>query len=116
MEYRGGSFKLVENVRLYAFIFSSMNTHQVSVIKVLVIDGVLSCVADSLQDRCFASISPTDYKDTKASKSCSKIIAIKWHWHDSNCCLADSCDSHLFSHFGATLSTMIPHTMTLSAH
>jgi hypothetical protein len=48
------------------FIFRSMNTHQVLII--LVVDTrVLGCVADSLQERRFASISPTDYKDTKAS-------------------------------------------------
>ena len=48
------------------FIFRSTNTHQVLII--VVIDArILGCVADSLQERRFASISPTDYKDTKAS-------------------------------------------------
>ena len=55
------------------FIFRSMSTHQVLVI--LVVDTrLLGCVADSLQERCFASISPTDYKDTKASIFCSEVI------------------------------------------
>ena len=53
-----------------------MKTHQVLII--LVVDTrVLGCVADSLQERRFASISPTDYKDTKASIICSKLIVIK---------------------------------------
>ena len=52
-----------------------MKTHHVLVI--LVVDTrVLSCVADSLQERRFASISPTDYKDTKASIFRSKLIGI----------------------------------------
>jgi hypothetical protein len=52
-----------------------MNTHQILII--LVVDTrVLGCVADSLQERRLASISPTDYKDTKASIYCSKIIGI----------------------------------------
>ena len=55
------------------FIFRSMSTHQVLVI--LVVDTRLfGCVADSLQERCFASISPTDYKDTKVSIFCSEVI------------------------------------------
>ena len=50
-----------------------MNTHQVLI--VLVVDTrVLGCVADSLQERRFASISPTDYKDTKASIFRSEVI------------------------------------------
>ena len=58
------------------FIFRSMKTHHVLVI--LVVDTrVLSCVADSLQERRFASISPTDYEDTKASIFRSKLIGIK---------------------------------------
>ena len=57
------------------FIFRSMNTHQVLLI--LVVDTmVLSCVADSLQERRFASISPTDYKDTKALIFRSEFIGI----------------------------------------
>ena len=55
------------------FIFKSMNTHQVLVI--LVVDTrLLGCVTDSLQERRFASISPTDYKDTKASILRSEVI------------------------------------------
>ena len=57
------------------FILRSMTTHQVLII--LVVDTrVLGCVADSLQDRRFASISPTDYKDTKASIFRSEVIGI----------------------------------------
>ena len=52
-----------------------MNAHQIVII--LVVDTrVLSCVADSLQERRFARISPTDYKDTKASIFRSEVIAI----------------------------------------
>ena len=55
------------------FILSSMNTDQVLLL--LVIDTrVLGCVADSLQERRFASISSTDYEDTKASIFRSEII------------------------------------------
>ena len=44
---------------------------------ILVVDArVLGCVADSLQQRRFAGISPTDYKDTKASILCSQIIGV----------------------------------------
>ena len=58
------------------FILRFLKTHQVFVI--LVVDTrVLGCVADSLQERRFASISPTDYKDTKASIFRSKLIGIK---------------------------------------
>ena len=58
------------------FIFRSMKTHQVLII--LVVDTrVLGCVADSLQERRFARISPTDYKDTKASIFHPKLIGIK---------------------------------------
>ena len=50
-----------------------MNTHQVLII--LVVDTrVLGCVTDSLQERRFASIGPTDYKDTKASIFRSEVI------------------------------------------
>ena len=53
-----------------------MNTYQVLI--VLVVDTrVLSCVADSLQKRRFASISPTDYQDTKVSICRSEVIGIK---------------------------------------
>ena len=52
-----------------------MKTHQVIII--LVVDTrVFGCVADSLQERCFASIGPSDYKDTKAGICRSKIITI----------------------------------------
>ena len=73
--YRWGSFKLVENVRSRIYKFT--NAHQDLLI--LVVDArVLGCVADSLQDhdRRFASISPTDYKNTKASICRSEIIGI----------------------------------------
>ena len=57
------------------FIFRSMNTHQVLII--LVVDTrVLGCVADSFQERRFTRISPTDYKDTKASIFRSEVIGI----------------------------------------
>ena len=52
----------------------SMNTHQVLI--VVVDTRVLGCVADSLQECSFASISTTDYKDTKVSILCSKVIEI----------------------------------------
>ena len=51
------------------------DTHQVHII--LVIDtseSLLGCVADSLQERRLASISPTDHKDTKASIFCSEVV------------------------------------------
>jgi hypothetical protein len=58
------------------FIFRSINTHHVLII--LVVDTrVLGCVADSLQERSFASISTTDYKDTKASIFFSELIGIE---------------------------------------
>ena len=52
-----------------------MNTHQVLFILV-VNTRVLGCVADSLQERRFASISSTDYKDAKASVCRSEEICI----------------------------------------
>jgi hypothetical protein len=61
-----------------------MNTHQVLLI--LVVDvRALGCFADSLQERRFARISPTDYKDTKASTcTChSEVIGIAHH--DGRC-------------------------------
>ena len=57
------------------FIFRFMNTHQVLII-VVVDTGILGCVADSLQERRFASISPTNYKDTKVLVFRSEIIRI----------------------------------------
>jgi hypothetical protein len=54
-------------------MLNSMNTHQA--LTILVVDTrVLGCVADSLQERRFPSIGPTDYKDTKASIFRSEII------------------------------------------
>ena len=58
------------------FIFRSMNTHQVLII-VVEDTRILRCVADSLQERRFASISPTDYKYTKASIFRSEFIGIR---------------------------------------
>ena len=52
-----------------------MNPHQVLII--VVDTRILSCVADSLQERRFAGISPTDYKDTKVSIFRSEVIGIK---------------------------------------
>jgi hypothetical protein len=53
-----------------------MKTHQVLII--LVVDTrVLGCIADSLQESRFASISPSDYKDTKAGIFCSKFVGFK---------------------------------------
>ena len=52
-----------------------MNTHQVLII--VVIDArILVCVADSLQERRFAGISPTDYKDAKVSIFRSEGVGI----------------------------------------
>jgi hypothetical protein len=52
-----------------------MNAYQVLII--LVVDTrVLGCVADSLQERRFTSISPTDYKDTKVLIFRSEVIGI----------------------------------------
>ena len=56
------------------FIFRSMNTHQVLLI--VVDTRILRCVADSLQERRFASIGPSDYKDTKVSIFRSEVIGI----------------------------------------
>jgi hypothetical protein len=57
------------------FISRHMNTHQVLIV-IVVNTRVFGCVADSLQERRFASICPTDYKDTKASIFRSKVIGI----------------------------------------
>ena len=51
-----------------------MNTHQVLII--IVDTRILCCVADSLQERRFASIGPSDYKYTKMSIFRSKMIGI----------------------------------------
>ena len=72
VEYRWGRLKLVEMLEA-EFILSPMNTHQVLAILVIY-TRVLGCVADSLQERRFSSISPTDYKDTKARIFHSEFI------------------------------------------
>ena len=51
-----------------------MNTHQVLLI--VVDTRILRCVADSLQERRFASIGPSDYKYTKVSVLCSEVVGI----------------------------------------
>ena len=52
-----------------------MNTHQVLII--VVIDArIFVCVADSLQERRFACISPTNYKDAKVSIFRSEVVWI----------------------------------------
>jgi hypothetical protein len=56
-------------------IFRSLNTHQV-LIMIVVDTRILGCVADSLQERSFASIGPSNYKDSKMSILCSEIIGI----------------------------------------
>ena len=53
-------------------MLNSMNTHQV--LAIIVDTRVLCCVADSLQERRFPSVGPTDYKDTKASIFRSELI------------------------------------------
>ena len=52
-----------------------MNTHQVLII-VVVDTWIFVCVAYSLQDRRLASISPTDYKNTKVSIFRSEVVGI----------------------------------------
>ena len=56
------------------FIFRSMKTHQVLII--VVDTRILSCVADSLQERRFASIGPSNYKDAKVSIFFLEVIGI----------------------------------------
>ena len=53
-----------------------MNTYQVLIVLVANTRGLesLDRVADSLQKRRFSSISPTDYKDTKAYIFNSEVI------------------------------------------
>ena len=51
------------------------NAHQILII--VVDTRILSCVADSLQECRFASISPTDYKYAKVSIFFSEVIGIK---------------------------------------
>ena len=64
---------LVDNVRYKIHLQFYEHTHQVLII--LVVDTrVLDCVTDSLQERRFASISPTDYENTETSIFCSKVI------------------------------------------
>ena len=55
-------------------IYRSMDTHQVLVI--VVDTWILRSVADSLKERRFASIGPSDHKDTEMSIFCSEIIGI----------------------------------------
>ena len=63
-----------------------MSAHQVLLI--IVDTRILSCVTDSLQERRFASIRPSDYKYTKVSILCSEVIGITiahhvvvgYHW------------------------------------
>ena len=57
------------------FSFESVNTHQV-LISIVVDARILGCVANSLQERRFASISTSDYKDTEASIFLSELIGI----------------------------------------
>ena len=52
-----------------------MNPHQALII-LIVYTRILGCVADSLQESRFASISSTNYKDTKASIFRSEVIDI----------------------------------------
>ena len=74
MDYLRGRFKLIKFSE-EEFIFRSMKTYQV--LFTLVVDTrVLGCIADSLQESRFARISPSDYKDTKALISPSKVIGI----------------------------------------
>jgi hypothetical protein len=56
-------------------IFRSLNAHQVLII--VVDTRIFGCVADSLQQRRFAGISPTDYEDAKSSIFRSEFIWIK---------------------------------------
>ena len=55
-------------------LFRSLNTHEVLII--IEDTRILGCVADSLQERRFTSVGPSDHKDTKMSIFCSKIIGI----------------------------------------
>ena len=52
-----------------------MNAHQVLII-VAADTRILGCVADPLQERRLASISPADYKNTKESMLCSEVVWI----------------------------------------
>ena len=60
-----------------------MNTHQVHII--VVDTRILCCVADSLQERRFASIGPSDYEDTKVSIFCFEVIGITTVVHNGCC-------------------------------
>ena len=89
------------------FIFRSTNTRQVLI--VVVDTGILGSVANSLQERSFASIGATDYKDAKASIFRSEVItvvhcrlcvrvkrlrgnvAVEFVFTGSGCCLMSSC-------------------------
>ena len=61
-------------------IFRSLKSHQVLII--VVDTRILSCVADSLQQRRFASIGPSNYKDTKMSEFYLEVIGITVAHHD----------------------------------
>jgi len=74
VEYRRGRLKLVTMLEA-ELILSPMNTRQV-LTTLVIYTRVLGCVADSLQERRFSRISPTDYKDTKARIFHSKIIGV----------------------------------------
>ena len=66
-------------------IIRSLNAHQVLII--VVDTRVLGCIANSLQERGFASIGPSDHKDAKASIFFSEFIWIKVA---HGCCGVDS--------------------------
>ena len=51
-----------------------MNAYQVLII--VVDTRIIGSVANSLQERRFASIGPPDYKDAKVSIFCSEVIRI----------------------------------------
>ena len=60
-----------------------MNPHQVLII--VVDNRILGCVTNSLQECRFASIGPTDYKDTKVSILRSEVIGITVAHASSRC-------------------------------
>ena len=56
------------------FYLQGFKNHQV--LKIVVDTRILGCIADSFQERRFASISPTNYKDSKVSIFRSEVIEI----------------------------------------
>jgi len=74
VEYRRGRLKLVTMLE-GELILSPMNTRQV-LTTLVIYTRVLGCVTDSLQERRFACIGPTDYKDTKARIFLSELIGV----------------------------------------